>query len=167
MSISQYVGPVLLAKQHPESEETFFDACSNTQCDLHRKPNQVHGRHCHQCGSEVKRYKGKPHLVRLPKFQQVFDILVQDGLDPQALWASVACPPAGFEEYVVYIPNNYLGQPPPRKLHSQNPDNLLLCALNPDGDLEWFQSTYEKHIDKMRELFDTVEIHWGIFNYMS
>ena len=168
--LSQYVGPILLAKQHPEEEETRFRACSNTQCVIYRKPNQVRGKHCHECGTESKYYKGKPRIVRKPQSQDVINMLESFGLNPEALWHNdFAKSPEGHEDFLIYIPNNYLGSVPPRKFHTSEANNssLLLSSVNPEFELEWFNETYSEYISKMSEVYDEIKTSWGIFNYQS
>jgi hypothetical protein len=168
--LSHYVGPVLLAKQHPEEELVSYTACSSSDCDLYRKENRVKGNHCHNCGSKVKEYKGKPKVIQKPTFQEVSKNFFDNGLDDDALWAnSFSASPEGFEGFVVYMPNNYLGTTPPAKFNVENANQscVLLCNRSPENELEWFKETYKLYISKLEEMYDDVQIHWGIFNYQS
>jgi len=166
--LSHYVGPVLLAKQHPEEEDSKFKACSNTQCDLYRKPDRAKGKHCHECGSEIKEYKGKPQRIKKPKWFDVQEELVRNSLNSEALWCNdFAETPEGFD--VLLFPNNYLGIEPPRDFQPENASHCttLLSSVDPKGEIAWFKTTYAAHIKTLTQLYDEVVVEWGVFNYQS
>lgn len=168
--MTHYVGPVLLAKQHPEEETTFFHACSNTTCDLYRKHNRVKGKHCHSCGSSVKQYKGKPKIVRKPTAFEVQDLLESNGLNKEALWQNEFLKlDNGREDFVIYMPNNYLGQTPPAKFHAEDCQacSLFLSDRDPQKEIQWFKKTYKLYILDMKKLYDQIQVHWAILNYQS
>lgn len=169
---SQYIGPVLLAKQEPKEEKTFFVGCSKRRCRVYGKAGEVAGAFCHHCGSTNKDFEGKLKIVMEPSYDKIRDALDDAGLDEDVLVLNeFVCVPDGYKNYIVYMPNDYLGTKPPNQFDSDESTFSLLIGgrytRSPEKEIQWFKDTYQSYIKKFSELYVDVQVEWGVFAFMS
>lgn len=160
--LSNYVGPVLLAKYTEATRPVPFWACAKPECSKYRKT--VDGSFCTQCGSRLSAMTdpSRTEKVRKPTQEERWAALEKTGGSDDRLIANGHV--KGPDGWHVYVPNIKGPREEP-----DYPANFMLDINDVDieSDKLWFVETFAKEIEAMASVYEQVEVHWVFMNYES